>query len=64
MQYVYEYVGVEKVKVLNKMEIEKVKVQDLKVFSDPRLKRSSISINLYHPVNMQYVYEYVYVCGG
>ena len=46
------------------MEIEKVKVQDLKVFSDPRLKRSSISINLYHPVNMQYVYEYVYVCGG
>ena len=37
-------------------------VQDLKVFSDPRLRRSSISINLYHAVNMQYVYEmYIYV---
>ena len=46
------------------MEIEKGKVNALKVLSDPRLRRSPICINLYHPLNMQYVYEYVYVCGG
>ena len=49
---------------LRRSPIRESEIAGFKSLQWPYTRRSSICINLYHPVNMQYVYEYVYVCGG